>query len=269
MSRVSSGMSSSVSSPCIGICEVVDNHCMGCLRSLDEIAGWARLSPLARQAFMQTQLRGRQAVQRPFLQGLQERQSLIDALLPLEAVPQGRGWNHAQLVDLLPPGPPHEAAVLVGLIPRPSGTQVLLTRRTETLRTHAGQVGFPGGRIDDGDRHPVGAALREAWEEIGLDVRQVAPLGYLDPFITISNYRVLPVVAAVSPDFSARPNPEEVDEVFEVPLAYLMDMGNVRCQTVMHGGRERPLLEYTWPDQRIWGATAAMLTNLQQRLSAL
>lgn len=204
--------------------------------------------------------------QRPYLAALAELPALQQVLHPLDRVPQGIGWNHAQLVDLLPAAAPVQAAVLVGLVPRPQGTQVLLTRRTEALRNHGGQVGFPGGRIEADDAHPAAAALRESQEEIALLPQQAVALGFLDPFITITNYRVLPLVAVIDPAFVAVPSPDEVAEVFEVPLAYLMDMGNLHARTLDWAGKSRSVLEYDWPTQRIWGATAAMLANLHQRL---
>ena len=200
------------------------------------------------------------------LGALEELPALGRVLHRLDRVPQGIGWNHAQLADLLPSQPPVQAAVLVGLVPRAEGTQVILTRRTETLRSHAGQVGFPGGRIEAVDGHPAVAALRESNEEIALLPEQTVALGFLDPFITITNYRVLPLVAVIDPDFVAIPSPDEVAEVFEVPLAYLMDMRHLRARPVDWGGNTRSVLEYDWPGQRIWGATAAMLANLHQRL---
>jgi len=143
---------------------------------------------------------------------------------------------------------------------------VILTRRTETLRHHGGQVGFPGGRTEPDDRDAVAAALRESQEEIALPPEQVQVLGYLDPFVTITGYRVMPVVAVIDPAFVAVPQPEEVAEVFEVPLAYLMEPANLHQIEIEHRGRIRHVLEYGWPGQRIWGATAAILYNLRRRL---
>jgi len=197
---------------------------------------------------------------------LAEHERLLRALHPLRAPPAGDGWNRSELDDLLPPGPLVEAAVLAGIVPRPSGAQVILTRRTEALRQHAGQVGFPGGRTEPDDRDALAAALRESHEEIALPPAQVQPLGYLDPFVTITGYRVTPVVAVVDPAFVAVPEPGEVAEVFEVPLAYLLAPENLRQVEITHRGRVRHVLEYTWPGQRIWGATAAILYNLRRRL---
>ncbi len=156
--------------------------------------------------------------------------------------------------------------MLVGLVPRADGTRVLLTRRTDRLRHHGGQVSFPGGRIDSGDANAVAAALRESNEEIALATSQVEPLGYLDPFLTISGFRVMPVVAAIDPAFVPQPHPDEVAEVFEVPLAYLMVPENLRGIEIDDRGQSRVVLEYVWPEQRIWGATAAILLNLRRRL---
>ena len=256
-----------VRTPCIGVCGLDSaGRCRGCQRDGSEIAAWGSASPAARNDWLTTLLPARRQLRWPFLEALSERRTLESVLHPLDRPPAGPGWNHAQLVDVLPSRPPAEAAVLVGLVPRPQGTQVLLTRRTVGLRQHGGQVGFPGGRMDPDDRHPVAAALRECDEEIGLPLEQVAPLGFLDPFITISHYRVLPVVAAVDPAFVPRPSPDEVDAVFEVPLEFLMDPANAQWREVDFQGRPRRLLEYTWPDEYIWGASAAMLYNLRQLL---
>lgn len=194
---------------------------------------------------------------------------LLDALHPPSLAPDGDGWNRSELSDLLPAGGLVEAAVLVGLVPRAGGLQVILTRRTEALRTHGGQVGFPGGRTEPDDADAAAAALRESEEEIALQRAQADVLGYLDPLVTITGYRVTPVVAVVDPRFTAIPSPDEVADVFEVPLDYLLAPENLRQVEIVHRGRVRHVLEYGWPGQRIWGATAAILYNLRRRLEKL
>lgn len=215
---------------------------------------------------MQHVLPLREQLRRALHGTLADHERLLRALHPVSQPPTGAGWNRSELADLLPPGPPVEAAVLAGIVPRPDGAQVILTRRTETLRHHGGQVGFPGGRTEPGDRDAVAAALRESQEEIALLPTQVQVLGYLDPFVTITGYRVMPVVAVIDPAFVAVPQPEEVAEVFEVPLDYLMQPDNLRQIEMDVGGRIRHVMEYGWPGQRIWGATAAILYNLRRRL---
>lgn len=190
-------------------------------------------------------------------------------LHPLAQPPAGAAWNLAELEGL----PPADrglvpAAVLVGLVARADHLTVLLTLRTGDLRQHAGQVSFPGGRVDPGDPGPADAALREAREEVGLLPSQVEPLGWLDPLATITGYRVLPLVAVVAPDFVPVADPREVASVFEVPLAHLLTPANLRRVPIEYRGRTRYVLEYL-PHEggaRIWGATASMLHNFMDRL---
>ena len=193
--------------------------------------------------------------------------ALARALHPLPDPPRGPAWNLPELADLLPDVRLlRPAAVLVGIVERREGPQVLLTRRTQALRHHAGQIAFPGGRIEPGDADPVAAALREAQEEVGLACEHARALGYLDPFATITGFHVYPVVAAVHADFVPRPDPGEVDEVFELPLAFLLDPANVRELQVEFRGHRRTVVEFVHASYRVWGATAAMLVNLRQRL---
>lgn len=195
--------------------------------------------------------------------------ALRRALHPLAAPPAGAAWNLDELGDLLPPERPRvPAAVLVGLVPRAGGASVLLTRRTETLATHAGQVSFPGGRIDAGDAGAIAAALREAREEIALHPHWVEPLGFLDAYDTITGFRVLPLVARLAPDYRAEPNPFEVAAAFEVPIAPLLAGRDIEQVAAEFYGRRRRYWEYRQGPHRIWGATAAMLVNLARRLGA-
>jgi len=195
---------------------------------------------------------------------------LSRALHPPSAPPQGLCWNHSDILEFLPEGGNalSAAAVLVGLVDRGAGAQVLLTRRNAGLRHHGGQISFPGGRIESSDADPVAAALREAHEEIGLMPAQAQVLGYLDPLATITGFHVYPVVAQVVAAFQPQPDPSEVDEVFEVPLAFLLDPGNARRVELEFRGARRSVLEFQFQDWRVWGATAAMLVNLRQRLEA-
>ena len=199
--------------------------------------------------------------------GLQEIAELRAALQPLDAVVPDTCWNHAELEGLpIPAAGLADAAVLVGLVPHAAGTTVLLTRRTDALRNHAGQVSFPGGRVEPDDADAIAAALRETGEEIGVPVHQISPIGLLDPLITITGFRVLPVVAMIDRDYLAVPDPREVAEVFEVPLAFLVDPANLGHHHVEFGGRRRRVLEFRYPAQRIWGVTASILWNLRKRL---
>jgi 8-oxo-dGTP pyrophosphatase MutT (NUDIX family) len=190
---------------------------------------------------------------------------LVKALRPLSAPPTGPGWNHADMSRLLGSSRRLPAAVLVGFR---EGVQprLVLTVRTDSLQAHAGQVAFPGGRSDPGDGDALATALRESEEEIGLDRALVTPLGYLDRFETISGFCVTPVVAKIAAEAQLYPAPDEVAEVFEVPLAFLLEPANLRRYTMEFRGHQRPMVEFIHGGHRIWGATAAMLYNLLQRM---
>ena len=194
-----------------------------------------------------------------------------DVLHPLQAPPTTDCWNLSEIADLLSTTHPIPAAVLVGLVLRPQGVQVLLTRRNDAMRHHAGQVSFPGGRIEDADCDACAAALRETHEEIGLTAAQITPLGWLDPLATITGFAVTPLVATITPDYVARPDPREVAEVFEVSLDFLLAPRNLQRNRIDWRGRPREVLEYVddgIAGQRIWGATASILYNLRHRLES-
>lgn len=159
------------------------------------------------------------------------------------------------------------AAVLCGLRERAGRLHVVLTRRAGHLRNHAGQVAFPGGCIDPTDASARHAALREAEEEIGLPPSEVRVLGKLDEYITSSGFHVTPFVGIIAPDFRPIPDPGEVDLVFEPPLDFLMDPANQRRHHVMQNGRRLYYYAMPWNGHYIWGATAAMLKTLSDRLA--
>lgn len=162
--------------------------------------------------------------------------------------------------------PLKRAAVLVPLIDRPQGLTVLLTHRTNHLLHHPGQVSFPGGRIEPGDDSPEATALRETHEETGLEPRHVHLIGRLDPYITRTGFVVIPVVGVIRPPFTIMPDPHEVAEVFEVPLAFLLDPRNhQRCQSEFDGV-VRYFYAMPYGRHYIWGATAGMLMNLYEFL---
>ncbi len=159
----------------------------------------------------------------------------------------------------------HEAAVLVAVTDR-AEPGVILTRRPETMRRHAGQVAFPGGRVDPGDADLVAAALREAEEEIGLPRDRVDVVGLADRYETVTGFAVTPVLAVVPPDLPLAPHEAEVAAIFEVPLAHLLAPENQVLRSAFWQGRERSFHEILWDEERIWGATAAMIVNLARRL---
>jgi 8-oxo-dGTP pyrophosphatase MutT (NUDIX family) len=161
---------------------------------------------------------------------------------------------------------PTPAAVLVGLVDRSDGPALLLTQRTEHLRDHAGQICFPGGRIEAADAGASAAALREAEEEIGLNPERVGLLGELPSYQTITGFRIHPVVGWVSPPLELRPDPFEVAEVFEVPLHFVLDPQNHRRQSYRRGSLTRGYYVLPYQGRFIWGATAGILVNLAKTL---
>lgn len=167
-------------------------------------------------------------------------------------------------IEECPSGNPKAAAVLVAITDRPD-PGVILTVRREDMRTHAGQVAFPGGRIDPGEG-AAAAALREAWEELEIDPAQVETIAEMETYRTVTGYLVTPVVGVVPPDLPLSPQDREVADWFEAPLAYLMNPANQQRQAAVFAGKQRHYYQIQWRDRRIWGATAAMLVNLSRRL---
>lgn len=159
------------------------------------------------------------------------------------------------------------ASVLVPVIRRREGLRVLLTRRSETLRSHKGQISFPGGRREPTDASAAAAALREAEEEVGLPAPAIEVVGYLDDYPTLTRYLVTPVVAMVEDVAEVRPCAREVAEIFEVPLAFLLDLGNFERKILSREGVNVPFFELNYGAYRIWGATAGMLWNLAGKVS--
>ncbi len=162
--------------------------------------------------------------------------------------------------------PGTEAAVLIAITDR-AEPGVILTQRTETLSKHPGQVAFPGGRIDPEDSDAIAAALREAQEEIGLPPAAVTVIGAVDRYRTVTGFDVTPVLGVVAPDLALVPSEAEVADVFEAPLAFVLDPANQREASHVWRGEMRHYYEINWGDRRIWGATAAMLVNLSRRLA--
>ncbi len=154
------------------------------------------------------------------------------------------------------------AAVLVPIVLRPDSPTILLTRRSAALKQHAGQISFPGGRIDPGDRDAVQAALRETEEETGIQRDYVEVIGRLDQYRTVTQFSITPVVAAVHPGFDIKPEPGEVAEIFEVPLSFILDRANHQREKTEWRGETRHFYAMPFASYYIWGATAAMLVNL-------
>ena len=156
--------------------------------------------------------------------------------------------------------------MLVPVVFRPEGPNLILTQRAANLRDHSGQVALPGGKIDPSDPTPAAAALREAEEEIGLHPTAVQLVGYIDPYLSGTGFLVTPVIGLVAPEATYRPNPAEVADVFEVPLPVLMDRERYRLRSRDWQGRTRWFYALTFGERLIWGVTAGILNNLRERL---
>lgn len=169
------------------------------------------------------------------------------------------------LAEIIRETPQRPAAVLVPVIAREAPT-VLLTQRTTNLPTHAGQISFPGGKLDPGDPDVLATALREAEEEVGLAPGYADPLGFLDPYVSGTGFRIVPVVALISPAFEMTINRGEVDEAFEVPLEFLMTPGNYARHSREWKGMQRSFYAVPYGERYIWGITAGILRKLYERL---
>lgn len=167
---------------------------------------------------------------------------------------------------VIPPPPHRRAAVLVPVVARTEGLFLILTQRAAHLRDHSGQVALPGGKIEPGES-PRDAALREAREEIGLAAEAVRPLGYLDPYLSATGFLVTPVIGLVDPEAGFRPNPDEVAEIFEVPLGFLMEAARYELRSREWQGRIRYFYALPFGGRLIWGVTAGILHNLRERLA--
>jgi 8-oxo-dGTP pyrophosphatase MutT (NUDIX family) len=158
------------------------------------------------------------------------------------------------------------AAVLIGLVERGGALNILLTQRARALRVHSGQIAFPGGKMDATDASPAAAALREVEEEIGIPASRIGVLGYLPPYLTGSGFRVVPVLARIDTPFEAVLNPGEVDELFEVPFAFLMNEANHELRQREWKGKPRHFYAMPYGERHIWGITAGILRALYERL---
>lgn len=184
--------------------------------------------------------------------------------LPGEALARLPGVLAAQLF----PNPLVPAAVLVGLMPREAGWEVLLTRRTDQLRDHPGQISFPGGRLETQDEGPLAAALREAREEVGIEREFIDVVGYLPPHAVITGFAVSPVVAILRPGFALQADPSEVAEIFGVPLDYLLDPSHFIAGERTVRGVSLPVYTCQFRSHLIWGATAQILHTLRESIHA-
>ncbi len=203
--------------------------------------------------------------------GLRRRAERLHPLDATRLVPRLHAGDHVTdptLAGLLEGVTLRDAAVLIGVIDRVDGGSLLLTRRTDSLKNHAGQIALPGGKIDPGDGDPVTAALREAEEEVGLDRRLAHPIGLLDPYVSNSGYRIFPVVAAIEGDAIFEANPDEVADVFEVPLAFLMTPANHVIETRPWRGVDRRYYAMPFENRRIWGVTAGILRLFYEQVYA-
>jgi 8-oxo-dGTP pyrophosphatase MutT (NUDIX family) len=188
------------------------------------------------------------------------------ALTDVSVLPNSGDQGRDRMLQIVASERPiRPAAVLIPVVDHPQPS-VLLTQRAAHLNDHAGQISFPGGKIDPTDASPLDAALREAKEEIGLEREFIDPVGYLDLYATSFGFRILPTVARIKPGFKLRINDAEVDDAFEVPLAFLMDPGNHQLHSRDFRGIERSYYAMPFEERYIWGATAGILRVLYERI---
>jgi 8-oxo-dGTP pyrophosphatase MutT (NUDIX family) len=185
---------------------------------------------------------------------------------PTSAVPAGFTAKDIESIRAYFPTSPIPAAVLVPIVDHDSGLTVLLTQRASTLKNHAGQISFPGGRIESTDLNPLEAALRETEEEIGIGREYITFAGYLESQLVLSGYWVTPVVAFLRPGFELRLDHREVEFALEVPLCHILDPGNHRARTRELGAVTVQVYDIPYQDHNIWGATAGMLMSLYRLL---
>lgn len=185
---------------------------------------------------------------------------------PTNAVPAGFSPGDYESIRAYFPAAPIAAAVLVPLVEHDTGLTVLLTQRASHLKNHAGQISFPGGRIEPTDLNPLEAALRETEEEIGVTRQHITFAGYLEPQLVLSGYWVTPVVGFVQPGFELRLDCREVESAFEVPLSFILDPVNHRSRQRELGAVTVQVYDIPYQDHNIWGATAGMLLSLYRLL---
>lgn len=188
--------------------------------------------------------------------------------LVVEADDFGHGDHvfNPDIIDRLRQQKLREAAVLIPIVDRGDKAGLLLTRRTASMRQHSGQIAFPGGAVDAEDASPEAAALREAFEEIGLEAGFIETIGRLPPYLTTTGFRITPVISLVQPDYALTLNLEEVDAAFEVPFSFVMNPDNHRRESRVWEGKERFFYSMPFEDHYIWGVTAGILRALYERL---
>jgi len=195
------------------------------------------------------------------------RASITERLKTASPTGEALAGDHALNPGMGVQGDLKAAAVLVALVDRPDGLTVLLTRRTDDLEHHPGQISFPGGHVDAGDKDATAAALRELEEETGIAPTHVTVAGMLATYVTRTGFSIEPVIGFLDPGFTLAPDPKEVAEVFEVPLAFLMDPANHQRMSREFEGKMRYYYAMPYGDYYIWGATAGMLRNLHAVLT--